>query len=187
MSNFYPIDHDTSIQKLKLVYKSSPDVILEYLYLGLTSIIALGAPSFLAIISYKSALDILQTILCLLWDAFIISNLILFRSLVKVEGNPKRDNKKDIIKILSKSYQLQNEHIMHDEMIRDISINPFTRWGRVITCLFNDNCIYLNVTTVFKRDSFSCFNGLLNYIQCRDMAKEFQKIQSLPEQNSKEV
>jgi len=178
MATFYPIDFNKSIEKKQLVYKTNPDLIMEYIVLGLSLILTIGVPSFLAIITFKSLSDIFQILLCLLWDGFIIANLILFRSLVKVEGKSKRENKNDIIKILSKDYQLQNEHPMRNGMIRDIKVDSFSRWGRVITCLFDDNAVYLNVTTVYKGDSFSCFNGLLNYIRCKGMAKDFQRLQS---------
>jgi len=184
---FYPIDFNTSIQQQRIVYKKTPDFILECITLVFTTAFAVGPVTFLAFITFQSIFDIFQVMLCLIWDAFIGINIVLLHTLVKIDGKNKRDNKRDILKVLSKNYQLQKEHPMRNGIIRDIQVDTFSRWGRVITCLFDDNCVYINVTTVYKTDSFSCFNGLYNYNKCKKIAKDFRELQASAPQNDQNV
>ena len=180
MRTFYSIDYDKTIEKQRIVYKNTPDVIMEYVILGMTTIIVLGAPTFITIITAtaKSGPNILGIILCLLWDIFIISNLVCLNSLIMINGKSRKENKTDLLTILSKSYSMQGPHVIRNNILRDIQLDDIVRWGRVITCIFIDEKVYLNVTTLYKTDSFSCFNGFLNYYSCKQIGKELEALQA---------
>lgn len=184
MDSFYPINYTKSIQKQRLVYDINSKLIVSYIVCYISAVVLLvmllaifgelfadGANSIL----YIPAVLPIIVIILLCW---IVVSLILLNSTVKIQGRSKETNKTDIVAILWRRYKLKNLDITDENMIRDIKPYVFIFNGRVITCLFDNKDIYLNITSVQNYNNFSPFSAIYNFCRCKRIAKDFQKLQS---------
>jgi hypothetical protein len=184
MGTYYPINYDKSIQKQKLVYKLNSRVVLSYIicYVAALALYVMILGLFGEFVEGKSIDPIYLTPLVLLvsiiYLPFAITNLLLLNSTIMIIGKGNEANKKDIVTILSKYYKLDNLDSSQDNITRDLRLSKPFRMGRIITCLFDDDLIYLNITRLENLNTLSPFSSIYNYYKCKRIAKKFQILQS---------
>ena len=143
---------------------------------GLVWMFCITGPAISAI----SHISIYYVIFCVVFDCWMIANMILLNAFARVEGIQKNLNRKDMITLLSHTYNLLNLDTSDENMIRDVKLNGAFDGRRVITCLLHDNAVYLNVTTLVTRgDVFSPFSGIYNLWRCRRIVNKLKLRQSV--------
>jgi hypothetical protein len=169
MDTFHTVDFDKSVKKRRLVYKTSGFLVFGYImcvFVALMAMCCITGPAIFKI-SNISQISIYYIIFFVVFDVWMIANIIFLKSLVRVEGIQKNLNRKDMIILLSHTFDLRNLDTSDENIIRDIRLNDIFDGNRVITCLLNDNAVYLNVTSLLRGDVFSPFSGVYNFWRCR--------------------
>jgi len=176
MPGFLPIDYQKSIAKKKLVYRAGRDLTFEYVCFYGAAFAIIGACSAAVIIGYYAMpfYCVIIALVAILW--FVLNTLLLnaFVS-ISIEGTDINDNKKKLLKILPHFFDLDNLDESETNVIRDARLHSFLKSSRVITCLFNDNIIYLNITYLMRANALSVFGGLFGYYRCKIIAKAFKQ------------
>ena len=126
-------------------------------------------------IFYFPGLLPIAAIIILCW---IVVSLILLNSTVKIQGKLKESNRRDIVTILLRYYKLKNLDTTAENIIRDVKPYVFMLNGRIISCLFDNDIIHLNITSIQNYNHFSPFSVIYNYYRCKIIAKDFQRLQS---------
>ncbi|MFI5138528.1 MAG: hypothetical protein ACHQIM_11945 [Sphingobacteriales bacterium] len=173
----HPVDINNSIQKGKLVYSSGYGIVFDYFFSYFVAILVIAlisVPTFFSKVVQIGYMPRGVIVLVVLADIWMIANLVHLNTLVKISGKQKEVNKKDILIALADFYKLDNL-ITGADIIQDEKLSM--PGGRVITCLFDDNAVYINKTTLIKNDGLSPFSGLFNYYRCRQIAKNFTLLQ----------
>lgn len=101
-------------------------------------------------------------------------NLFFNNLLVKIEGKTIVKNKEDILNTLDVFFPSYNFIINNDEMMRSFQPTGNPIWGRIITVLFKDDLIYLNITTLGKSNSPTWIHGLYNFIKTKRIANYYR-------------
>ena len=177
MDTFLPVDYQKSIEKQRLVYKRSSDSTFEYVLFYLVMITVLGsslAGVFIPVVLGDFTVIYIIPIV-LLFDAWFVANAILLNAFIKIKGNQTKDHKKDIIKAIGESLELENLDQPETNMIRDVRLSGFLQSGRVVTCVFDQDTIYLNITSLMRGNALSIFGGLYNYYRCKSIAEDFKE------------
>ena len=115
------------------------------------------------------------TIISCLIFLWLFANLILTSSLVKIEGKDITSNRaaiKDCLELFYSDVDLQPGE---QRMIRNFKPVGWVSWGRIITVIFDENSVYINITTLSRGNSASPFQGLANYLKCRRIRRSFSK------------
>ena len=183
MAAFYPIDYIKSVQKQRLIYKLNARIIFSYMicylsaFAGFIMISAAFGELFIepGAIFYTPALVLFLLIILHLWT---IMNLISLNRMVKFDGKNRTTNKDDIIAILKQFYKLDNLDTTDENVIRNIKPYRFILNGKIITCLFDHEIVYLNLTSLQNYNLISSFSGLYNYYKCKRIAQRFKQLQA---------
>lgn len=182
MPAFFPVDYTKSIAKQKLVYKSSVNLTFEHIVYYIGFITILSCPVAIVTMSLlwgKQDISIGIIVSLLVVIVWLVSNVVLLNAFVIIEGKQRDINKKDIITVLSKYKTLENLDQTKPNSIRDVKSTELFVNGRVVTCLFKGNKMYLNITSLLRGNSFSFFSGFYNYISCKLIEKDFKKLQTI--------
>jgi len=184
MNTYYPINYDKSIQKQRLVYKLNMRLVWSYIvcYFAALALYFMILGLLGEFVEGKSidALYLLPLILLvsIIYLPFMITNLVLLNSTIIIIGKGNESNKTDIVTILNQYYKPDNLDSSQDGIIRDVRLSKHFRMGRIVTCLFDDDLIYLNITRLENLNTFSPFSSIYNYYKCKRIAKKFQILQS---------
>ena len=174
--NNLKIDVNKSIKKQRLSYIFTLGEIftmsLSYI-LGIVVIGLLLLPVWLKIKGSNVSFELL--FFCLISNAWLISNIILNNALIKIEGHDIAKNRIDMISILNRYYSNLDIQIDQENLIRSFKSSYQPIWGRVITVIFDDNVIYLNITKLGKSDSPTFVHGLFNYLKAKRIAKYYRE------------
>jgi hypothetical protein len=123
---------------------------------------------------YFPALTLLLWFITLFW---MIANLILMNVFIKIDGKEKEVNRNDMITTLHQYYKLNNLDIADENIIRDIKPYKFILNGRIITCLLDNEILYLNITSLQNFNNLTPYSGLYNYYKCKRIARRFRELQ----------
>lgn len=181
MASLLPINYQKSIAKERLIYKTTAGLVFTYLYSGFNALIILAVVTMPAFVKFSDTLTWLRPFYFVFIIAFYfwaIINIILLNAFVKVMGTNLEDNRKDIIDALSKYFSLENLDEKSDGIIRDIRLPWAFRNGRAITCLLDENMIYLNSVRLMRPSSISFYSAVFMYYKCKRVAKQFQELQA---------
>src|SRR6202012_6191983 len=103
MASYIPVDFTRSIEKKRLVYKNRLKFILEYFtfYFLIFLTVMLSVGLIYGAISVHSLAQSMSTIIpVLLYDTWILTNIIMLNHFVIIDGADRETNKQDIIKVL---------------------------------------------------------------------------------------
>jgi hypothetical protein len=184
MDTYYPINYDKSIKKQRLVYDLNLTVIWSYIVCYFNAIVLFAIISVLLgwLFSSNSIgttyFSVIVLFLAIVLLLFLATNFILLNKTVKIDGIEKEANKNDMITVLSQYFELNNLDTNQKDIIRDVRRSRPMKLGRVVTCLFDDNLVFLNITRLERYNTFSPLSCLFNYYKCKRIAKKFQELQS---------
>lgn len=116
------------------------------------------------------------TVISCLTVLWLIANLILTNSLVKIEGKDITSNRAVIKDCLEAFYNDIDLQPGGQRMIRNFKPAGWLNWGRIITVIFDENSMFINITTLGRGNSASPFHGLTNYLKCRRIAARIKNI-----------
>jgi len=105
---------------------------------------------------------------------WMILNLILGNSLVKIKGTNVTENKRHMITTLDNFYNGLIFQTNNEKLMRSFKPSYKPICGRVVTVIFESSSMYLNITKLGKSDSPTLIHGLLNYLKAKRIAKYFE-------------
>ena len=106
---------------------------------------------------------------------WLLVGLLLLNKLVVVKGTNPLDNRKLIIQILNNKFPKLKLDDSGQLIIRyDLKTGLFN-WGKRITVIFQDENIYLNITTLGRYDIKSPFHSVFHYLTLKSIAKQFNE------------
>jgi len=168
------IDAKKSINSKRLTYKSGVEK-ADLLIMLFCSILMIGLALILLISKFNS-MPIPVLLLVIGFISWMIANVVLFNTLVKVIGIDINNNRSDIIRVLNEHFTL-NLSDNNQTIIMDVRPSGFIHWGRVITVLLDDNSVYINIKTLGRADGISPFHGFINYLKCKRIEKQLLQLQ----------
>lgn len=166
------IQRRKSIQKERLIFKSNWEYILEkafeiFIYLGWT------LTSIAIILNPKNAISQTVTILVISINILVIISWYYIYKLLKIKiPNPEK-NRSLFVKILKKRFPdlLINDNGLY--MLRSKKRNGLFSWGKLLTVIFDENYIFINLTTLGRNETKSPLHSISNYIKLKSIEKEF--------------
>jgi hypothetical protein len=165
------INIEKSLVRQRLIYQLSAMLIFDYFF-ALMSICVVTVPVIIKPANV-SHIAVWYFVLCVLFDEWMILDLLLMNKLVKTDYKNTSLLKEDIEAALYK-YCGQFEIQEHTNGVLRYSQPSgfFTRWfGKDITILYNDTFLYINIMALGKGNTPSPFHGLSNYLKCKCLAK----------------
>ena len=168
-----PVNFEKSIKKQRLIYKMTGSVIFNYVfgYIMMLFYMAFGIIIFWFHGRYAPLWLWLVFVLYISW---MIANLFLRDSLIKIDGRELSVNKQNMVLTLDEFYRNLTFQVDSENELRSVKPSYRPIWGRVITVFFDKNCIYLNISTLGKDDLPTFVHGFTNYLKARRIAKYFR-------------
>lgn len=169
------VDFNKSIERKKLVYNEWKSPIFDRLFtwfIGLTVIaVVIG-------ILLNNGFDNAIPLICIaaaitIW---MLANLLLMDTLVKIQGCDINSNRKNILSSFNELFDDIEIKDSGQNIIRDIKYSTNSKYNtnsRIITILFDNKDVYLNITSIIKYNSVSPFSGWFNYLKCKQVARAF--------------
>lgn len=175
------IDFQKSVDAGKLIYNTGNNSRMNYLlncFAAVTLMILPFAPNF-GVNQYISSLSSPQTfVFALVFDSWMIANLLLFNKLLVIDGMSLQSSRQDMRKALDEG-SIEILDTNGDHLTRYIQYPyGYSSQKRLITCLYTENKVYLNISSLDRRDEPSLFCIFVNYIRCRQMARVFKQLQA---------
>jgi hypothetical protein len=169
------VDFNKSIERKKLIYNEGKSSIFDRLFtwfIGLTVIVVIVG--ILLNNGFENAIPLIGiTPVITIW---MLANLLLMDALVKIPGDDINSNRKYILSSFNELFDNLEIKDSGGNIIRDIKYSTNSKYNtncRVITILFNDKDVYLNITSIIKYSSVSPFSGWFNYLKCKQVAWVF--------------
>ena len=169
------VDFNKSIERKKLIYIEGKSFIFDRLFtwfIGLTVIAVIIG--ILLNNGFENAIPLMGiTAAITIW---MLANLLLMDVLVKVPGNDINSNRKNILSSFNEAFDDLEIKDSGENIIRDIKYSTNSKYNtncRVITILFDDKDVFLNITSIIKYSSVSPFGGWFNYLKCKQVARAF--------------
>ena len=169
------VDFNKSIERRKLVYNEWKSPIFDRLFtwfIGLTVIAVViglllnnGFDNSIPLICITAAITI-----------WMLGNLLLMDTLVKIPGRDINSNRKNILSSFNELFDDLEIKDSGQNIIRDIKYSTNSKYNtnsRIITILFDNKDVYLNITSIIKYSSVSPFSGWFNYLKCKQVARAF--------------
>jgi hypothetical protein len=180
------VNLEKSIRRKRLVYNLNASLIFEMFFTYLTGLMLTGVITIPAIVkpSNISSVSIWYILFCIVFDGWIISNLILMNAMVKIEGKDSKENRLEIDIILNAEYSKLLFNASCKSVFQYSKDSSFfgSRYGKRITVIFMENLVYVNIVSLGRDDqSPSLFHGLRNYLKCKEIASKFKELQKEPE------
>jgi len=168
------INYEESLKKHQLIYKMTgwrmiATFVYYLLFCGTLAILT----ELLFSDFYRDALFIKA--ICLLIAIWIIVNIFFNNLLVKISCNNSKPNKNDILETMYEFFPAYNFTVNNKQMMRSVAyVGRRYVMHTVITILFDNDSIYLNVATLGATNLPSFVHGILNYIKAKRIAKYFK-------------
>ena len=181
MSTFLPIDFQKSIAKERMVYKTTSSLLFTYAISTFNALIVIAIVTMPAFVKLPATLTTLRPyyiIFIFIFYCWAITNAVLLNAFVKIKGFNPENNQKDIIEALSKYFKLENLDNTKPNVIRDIRLPWAYKTGRAITCLLDEDIIYLNIVRLMRPANMSFNSAVFMYLKCKRVARQFQKLQT---------
>ncbi|UOE47600.1 hypothetical protein MTO98_24625 [Mucilaginibacter sp. SMC90] len=180
------IDFQKSVEAGRLVYNRGDSSKMNYLFNCITAFVLMilpFAPNF-GVNQYISSLSSPQIfVFAFVFDSWMIANLLLFNSLLVIEGVSLQSRRQDMRKALDEG-SLEILDTNGDHLIRYIQYPySYSSQKRLITCLYTENKVYLNISSLDRRDEPSLFGVFFNYMRCRQVARVFKQLQGERQEN----
>jgi len=170
------VDYEKSIKRNRLVYKITPeyifDSILSWIVMGFY--ITIGLIPLLFKLTNGNHAPILVMIIALLYLLWMISNMLLRNTLVKIEGTNVIENKQHLLDTMDAYFSNYDFSVNDNKMMRSYMPTGNPIWGRIITILIDENSMLLNVATLGKGNFPTFAHGLWNFLKAKRIAKYFK-------------
>ena len=174
------VDFDKSVVEERLKFRHTLEGIFSRIADYFFALI-LPVSSILAITNkrnfeHDTSVSFFFTFIFVLISIWCLLGLFLMNKLVKIEGNNLEFNRKRIIEILTKEFPKNNFNLSGERIIISRASSGLFSWCKIITILFYNENVYLNITTLGRFDIRSAFHAVTNFRRCKKIAKEFQNI-----------
>lgn len=114
--------------------------------------------------------------ICIVIEFFMALSIFYRNAFVIIKTGDLIQNKQKIKEALDAFYSDLNYQVNDELIIRSVTPVGSPIWGRIITILFDNDSIYLNITSLGKGNSTSFAHGLLNYLKARKIAAYYNSL-----------
>lgn len=166
------VNFTKSIAKQRLIYKMTGEVVFSYIisYFLMLFYMTLAIVPILAY--FNEPYMPVWPLVCCLFLIFMILSIVFRNAFVTLDIK----NKQKVKEVLDTFYADLLFQVDEANILRSIKPLGHPIWGRVITVLFSNDAIYLNITTLGKGESPTFIHGLLNYYRARKIARYFNSL-----------
>ncbi|WP_413997770.1 hypothetical protein ACMDB5_08185 [Flavobacterium sp. W1B] len=166
------IDKQKSVHKERIIFKPNWDYFLEKtIEIGIYSTWTIA--SILLILNPKNAISLYATIIVIILNILLLISWYYIYKLLKIEiPNPEK-NRSLFVGILKKRFPELHINDNGLYMLRSKKSNGSFSWGKLLTVIFDENQIFINLTTLGRNETKSPFHSIANYIKLKSIEKEF--------------
>jgi hypothetical protein len=170
------VNYEKSINKNRLVYVNTPSyVIMHVLWLiFMLPIMLLGPCILLSALHKGDQGGVIFGIFILPVSIWLIAGFFFKNAVVKIEGTNLEQNKQNIIDTLNAFYDDLEFQVDNGEILRSKKPSGKPIWGRMITVMFNNDEMLLNISTIGKHQDITVVHGYTNYLKAKKIAEYFQ-------------
>lgn len=168
------IDYDKSIQRQRLTFKMTTELLLTRILDNSLWLVFLISVGFL--LSNKNNFDkgLTPIFVAVFLTVWLLIGLYYINKLVLINGSNPIDNRRRILQFLNDKYPNLKLDDSGQKIIRyDLKTGLFT-WGRRITLIFQDENIFINITTFGRYDIKSPFHSIINQLTINKIKKQFE-------------
>jgi hypothetical protein len=170
------IDYEKSIKRHRLTFKMTTELFMTRLLdnsLWLIFLITAGL-LFSNKNNYSNNNGVRFLVVFILITLWLLIGLLLLNKLVVVKGTNPLENRKLIIQIMNNKFPKLKLDDAGQKIIRyDLKTGLLT-WGKRITVIFQNENIYLNITTTGRYDIKSPFHSVFHYFTLKSIGKQFK-------------
>ena len=174
-TTLYPLNIVKSIRRQRLTYKVTFSYIFDYFF----SLFAAGITLFIGYIFSKNATDNLSqntslfftSVILTIIASWLFTNIYFSNVLVKVKGGYAANNKVELHAVITRKFKRLNKTVEGDNLVTYYREPRFIGLSLLITCVFNDNDIYFNISSLGRGDGPLPFSGLYNYFRAKRLVK----------------
>jgi len=169
------IDFDKCIKSQRLKYSLNAgyvfSIVLSFLF-SLFYIFIVSIP-LLALIGGTNVplWLILCSVVLILW---MLANMILNNAFVRINGNNDTKNRENLQKVLASFYEDLDIQINNEKMMRSYKPTGRPIWGRMVTIVFDNNIMLLNITKLGKTNTPTFIHGFFNYLKAKKIKKNYE-------------
>ncbi|MDN3580601.1 hypothetical protein [Mucilaginibacter flavus] len=165
------VNYPKSIIKNKLIYKITGGVIFDYVISYSIMSVFLFVFLIPILTSISGSKELIWAVpICVAIELFMVLSMFYRNAFVITKGEDISQNKQKITEVLDAFYADLDYQVNDELIMRSITPVGSPIWGRIITILFDDNLIYLNITSLGKGNTTSTAHGFLNYLKARKIA-----------------
>ena len=173
------INIEKSIKRRRLVYKVTLSLVFDYL----SCLFIAGVIIFFSFVILHSITDhfnsnqsfYLAFTLTSMIAILLLTNIYFNNMLVKIKAGYEANNKVDIHAILTIKFKRLNRTINKPKLSIYYQEPKFAGVNKLVTCIFYDKDIYINIATLGKGDCLLPFSGLYNYFRAKKLTKKLKR------------
>jgi hypothetical protein len=166
-----PINIDKSIKKGRLVYMLTIELILDYIFgLIATVLVLIGVYLYMFNATRSTSLWVAAPVfgILIMW---MIANIVLAKRLIPIKQPANWQERRKLQSILN-GYYPRLKSVYEDKNMAKYYQEPrVIGMSKLITIIYNKENIYLNISSLGKGDGPLPFSGLYNYIKARRIVK----------------
>ncbi|HCQ12388.1 hypothetical protein [Flavobacterium sp.] len=170
----YRINIAKSVKKERLIFSPNLhyifDIIMEALLYAIWPIM-----TYLIIINPINKVSLTGMVIMIFLNVLLAISWFYIYKLHKIKiTNPERD-RKILVQILKKRFpemQINDDGLY---ILRSKKNTGSFSWGKSLTVIFNENYIYINLTTLGRHDVKSPIHSIANYLKLKSIEKEFKR------------
>lgn len=177
MTDILPsINYEKSIEKQRLVYNKTGSYLLNivFIYVNAALYILIGTVPLLALIA-GSNIPVWLVFCSLIFVTWMLANIAAKDVFIKIEGKGNKENRESILKALNSFYDDLYIQINSEKMIWSLKPTGRPFWGRMITIVFDNNIILLNITKLGKDQSPTFVHSFFNYLEAKKIKNYYVK------------
>lgn len=169
------INKEFSIKRSKLSYHFNTELLFHRIYENAILINLLMLPVFAALNhNYHNSSFVYYAILFFwlftLWHVYFINSLTI------ISGSNENLNRMMIVKIIKSRYPDLKINDSGQQVIRCTKSTGLLTWGKQLTVIFDQDRIFLNLTTFGRYQVRSLFHAYFNMIEMKKIKKEFRNM-----------
>jgi len=173
------INTKLSIQRSLLIYHFNTELFFNRLYENLIWIIILSLP-ILPLFHYPNHITKIGAFLIVFFWVFMRGSLYFLNHLTIIKGKNRTTNGVILMEILKLRYPELKINDSGQHMIRCTKPTGLLTWGKQLTVIFDNDRMYLNLTTMGRYYIRSPFHAIFNWIKMRKLkrvSKSFNMIE----------
>lgn len=167
------IDKQKSLQKERMRFDSNWETILETAF----EILAYSTwtiASILLLLNPQNTTTPFATTAVISLNILILVSWYFIYTLLKIEiPNPEK-NRSLFVGILRKRFPELQINDNQSQLLRSKKSSGLFTWGKSLTVLFDENHIFINVTTLGRFETKSPFHSISNYLKLKRIEREFK-------------